>query len=462
MPILAVRHTTDAGDGRRLGKTGNCREWLTVIQLRGPLTLPKPVQLDYTHAGEPSWLAIDLARIAANVDAVRRLLKSQPGDDIERPSFRKKGGHRAVLCAVVKKDAYGLGAEAVAHALCKAGCDMLAVYAPQEAEALILKAITCPILILAPLRELQRTDALYRHAVAEKLHIAVHDLDQLKQLTQVGQTFGLRLPVHLYVDTGMSRSGLSESQYAEALHTLTDHKHLRLVGVYSHLAGADGKPDFADTQREAFERLVADHADALPAGDIMLHLANTAGLLRDRAFHFDMVRVGLGLWGYGPDQLAPGPVIAETPELLHAVRWISRINHVQTYPRRSPVGYGSTHKLKRESVLGIVPVGYGDGYPLALSNKATVRVHDPAEHEPYHDVKVLGRVNMDQLVIDLTDALDPRLGRDPRSFIGAMVELISDDPAAPNSVPALAKLAGSHPWELLCRLNPRLKRQYLR
>lgn len=430
-----------------------------MIQLRGPLTLPKPVKLDLANAGEPSWLVIDLARIAANCDAIRRLLKSRPGDDTDRPSFRKKGGHRAVLCAVVKKDAYGLGAEAVAHALCKAGCDMLAVYSSHEAEALIHKAITCPILVLSPLRELQRTDALYRHAVAEKLHVTVHDPQQLVELAQIGQTFGLRWPVHLYLDTGMSRSGLSEAQFAAALETLADHKHLRLAGIYSHLATAPEKPEFADEQRESFERVITEHAGALPGEDVMLHLANTAGLLRDRAFHFDMVRIGLGLWGYGPDQLAPGPIIAETPELLHCVRWISRINHVQTYPRRSPVGYGSTHKLKRESALGVVPVGYGDGYPMAASNKATVRVHGPDEHACYHDVKVLGKVNMDQIVIDLTDALD---GRDPAKFVGTLVEIISDDPAAPNSVPALAKLAGSHPWEILCRLSPRLKRQYHR
>ncbi|MCC6682278.1 MAG: alanine racemase [Phycisphaeraceae bacterium] len=426
------------------------------------MTLPEPVKVDPAPAGVDSWLRIDLTRIAANVDAFRRLLKSKSGDDTDRPSFRKQGGQRPALCAVVKKDAYGLGAEAVAHCLVKAGCDMLAVFSPDEAEALIQKAVSCPILLLSPLRRLQRTDALYRHAVADKLHVTVHDLEQLDQLEQVGQTYGLRLPVHLYLDTGMSRSGLNETQYAAALKRLSSQTRAKLVGVCSHLATADNKPQFAETQLETFERIIADHAADLGDEPIMLHLANTAGTLRDRSYHFDMVRIGLGLYGYGPDQLAPGPVIAETPDLLHCVSWMSRIDHVQQYPRRTPVGYGSTHRLKRASTLGIVPVGYADGYPLALSNKATVRVFVPGENGRHFDARVLGRVNMDQLIIDLTDAPPLQDGGEPGKLMNAIVQLICDDPAATNSLPRLAALADSHPWEMLCRLHPKLKRQYVR
>jgi len=123
------------------------------------------------------------------------------------------------------------------------------------------------------------------------------------------------------------------------------------------------------------------------------------------------------------------------------------------------VGYGSTHKLKRASVLGVVPVGYGDGYPLALSNKATVRVHRDEARKRHFDAAVLGRVNMDQITIDLTDAVGAK--GDPRELLGCEVDVYSKDTDAPNAVAKLAKMIKSHPYELLCRLSPLLPKQYL-
>ncbi len=407
---------------------------------------------------EPSWIEVDLNRIAANVEALRCLLRSKPGDEVDRPSYRKRRGQRAAICGVVKKDAYGLGAAMVAPRLVKAGCEMLAVYHPDEAAELVHRGVSCPILLLSPLRELARTDAVYRHAVAGKLHLTIHDPAQIDQVDGIGRTFGIRVPVHLYLDTGMSRSGLNREQFDAAIAGMPDRKHLRLVGIASHLATADEDPDFAYEQLDRLEQAVADHADALPP-QVMLHLANTFGLLRDRYFHLDMVRPGLGLYGYGPEQLAPGPVIAEAVELGHAVRWVSRVQHVQWYPRRTPVGYGSTHRLIRDSLLGVVPVGYADGYPVGLSNRAMVRVlaGDPAT--PHVDAKVLGRVNMDQIVIDLTDVLAVT-GGEPNALMNSKVELISTDADAPNTVPRLAEIAKTNPYEILCRLSPRLKRRY--
>src|SRR5690606_26671873 len=183
---------------------------------------------------------------------------------------------------------------------------------------------------------------------------------------------------------------------------LGNYRDVRVAGVYSHFATADSDPDFAHTQFNLFEETLRAHANQLPQ-HFLRHIANTCGILRDRRFFLDMVRPGIGLYGYGHELLSPGPVIGEPPQFEHAVRWVSRIIHVQRYARWTPVGYGSTHRLKRDSVLGVVPVGYGDGYPVALSNLASVRVHPADEALPIIDAKVIGRVNMDQIVIDLTD-----------------------------------------------------------
>jgi len=312
------------------------------------------------------------------------------------------------------------------------------------------------VLLLSPLRRLSRTDALYRPAVAERLHLTIHDPQGLDEADRIGRDFGIRLPVHLHLDTGMSRMGLTRAQFDDALAGWSARRSLRLAGVYSHLATADDKPEFAYEQLDRFERAVADHADRLPPG-VCLHLSNSFGMLRDPRFHLDMVRPGLGLYGYAADLLAPGPVLGDVPRFEPVARWMSRLIHAGDYPRRTPVGYGSTHKLKRPSVLGTVPVGYGDGYPLLLGNKAQVRVLPDAPGASPFLARVLGRVNMDQLVVDLTDAPDT----DPRGLTGSVVEVYSDDPAAPHSVTALAKLAKSHPYEMLCRVAGHVPRRYV-
>lgn len=400
--------------------------------------LPMPSSQELSH------LEIDLGKVAGNVQALRHLLAS--------PSA---AGRRPAICAVVKKNGYGAGAVPLAHRLVREKCEMLAVYEPDEAAEVVAAGIITPILLLMPLRSLKRTDVLYRHAVAGRLHLTLHDPAQLDQVNQIGQTFGIKLPIHIYLDTGMSRAGVSEAQLAAILDRLHDARHVRLAGIYSHLATADVNPDFAYEQSQRFAAALNEHAQALDPA-VIRHLANTFGTLRDPAFHLDMVRPGLGLLGYGP-QLMTGPTAGDGPALQHTLRWISQLIHVQRYPRWAPVGYGSTHRLRRESVLGVVPVGYGDGYPLSLSDQASVRIH-PADPElPIADTPVLGRVNMDQLVVDLTDIA----GEQITALVNSPVEVISDDPEAPNALPKLADLAGTHCYELLCRLSPKLRRQYL-
>jgi alanine racemase len=142
------------------------------------------------------------------------------------------------------------------------------------------------------------------------------------------------------------------------------------------------------------------------------------------------------------------------------LRWRSRVIHLQEYAEGTPVGYGSTHLLARDSVLGLVPVGYADGYPRALSNQSVVALPECTLEGKPLTAPVLGLVNMDQIVIDLTDT---PAGCAPPSTSGGgtLVELISDDPASPCALPRLAELAGTNTYEMLCGLSPRLARKYV-
>lgn len=386
-----------------------------------------------------SRIEIDLGAIDRNVATVRRLV----GPDV-------------TICGVVKKNAYGLGAVTIAHRLVKAGCGMLAVYSPQEAEALNAGAITAPLLLFYPLRHLARTEGLYRPAVAERLHLSIHDIDQLEQLDQLGRTFGIRLPVHLFVDTGMSRGGLSGEQFADVLATQKQRHYTRIAGVMTHLATASGDPARMRKQIERFDALLEQHRGEIPE-DAVIHVANSYGTLRATEYHRALVRPGLGLYGYGEFDLVGEPQLEPDLRWSPSVRWVSRLVHVGVYPRHAAVGYGATHKLTRKSVLGLVPIGYGDGYPLGLSGKGTVRVlHDGQ----WIDAPVLGRVNMDQLTVDLTDAVKPA-ELDASAWRNAEVEVYSNDPEAPNALHKLTALADSHCYEMLCRLGDAVPREYV-
>jgi len=442
-----------------------------VIQLRGPLTLPAPIEMDAQDPAEPSRLEIDLTAIDHNVAALRSLLTGERGYDpstlrqVRRDARRgRRADGKPRVCGVVKKDMYGVGAATIAHRLLAAGCEMLAVYGAGEAERLVAAGVRSPILMFAPLRKLTRTDALYRHAVAGLLELTIHDLTQLEQVEEIGTTYGFCVPVHLMLDTGMSRGGLSRAEFDEAAGRASTMRQIRLAGVYSHLATAATDGDFAYEQLDRLESAVADNAEKL-AADCVVHIGASFAALRDQRFHLDMIRPGLSLLGYGQAGMH-GPVIADAPALRPAVRWVSQVIHAQRYGRGTAVGYERSVKLRRESVVGVVPVGYADGYPRALSGKGVVRAMMPTAGAI--DCRVLGLVNMDQVTIDLTDAVAAESEAGGRSrealldgWVGTAIELIGRDPRAENALPSLAAKAKTTEYEMLCRLSPSLPRRYL-
>ncbi|WP_432797804.1 alanine racemase [Poriferisphaera sp. WC338] len=403
-----------------------------------------------------SWVEVDLGAFDHNVKAFATISESSHiSDNIPRHQLQRP----AMICGVVKKNAYGMGAQTIAHRLLKSGASFLAVYSPQEAEDLINQAVTSPILLFMPFTSLARTDALYRHTVAEKLHLTIHDFHQLHAINDIGQTFGVKIPIHIMIDTGMSRGGFSRPDFDHVLSTLPEYRHVRLAGIYTHFATADDDADFLEQQYNNYESAIAENAEQIPE-DVILHVANSCAALRDPKYHLDMIRLGISLWGYGHEFLAPGPVIADCPELKHVVTWLSKICVVQPFSRGAKVGYGCTHTLRRKSITAVVPIGYGDGYPLALSNKGYVRVHPKDDSLPISDCKVLGRVNMDQITIDLTD-VEGLTPENAPAMIDAVVEIYSADPEAPGSVPKMSKAIKSHPYELLCRIDPVIPRRYV-
>jgi alanine racemase len=400
-----------------------------------------------------SWIEVDLPAISANVRVVRDVLASR----IAGSTSGGKGtaAQKPAICAVMKADGYGLGAARVAKRLQLAGVEMLAVYSPEQARALVDAAITSPILMLMPLHDLDRGDVLYRAASRAQLHLTIHDSATLDAAVTITERLGLRLAVQLEVDTGMSRGGASLEEAGVLLKRIIAHPRLVLTGVFNHFSSADASRDETRTQSDAFTKWISQQRRLIP-DDAVVHEANTFGTFRSSGYHRSMVRLGLALIGFAGEDFGDSADFefeAEAARLTPAVRWMSQIVHVKSIEPGTPVGYGATWRAARPTRVGLVPVGYADGYPLSLSNNAHVGVMLRDGMKAF--VPLIGRVSMDQITVDLTDVPEGQV------VIGSLVEVIGNDRSAPNHLPTLAKRAGTIGHEMLCRLSPRLTRQYL-
>ncbi|NNF43794.1 MAG: alanine racemase [Phycisphaerales bacterium] len=398
-------------------------------------------------------LEIDLTAVAHNMAVLRRLV-----------------GPRVGICPVVKADAYGLGAARVCPTLLAAGAEMLAVYTADQAAELLRAAVGGTILVMMPVRSLARGDELEHALVRGRLHLTVHDRDQLADLVRLSERYTTPIPVHLDIDTGMTRGGCLPADAPELIAAINDAPRLKLAGISTHFSSAGSDPATTDRQLARLERLLKSEADAISPVCIV-HAANTAATLRTGAYHQRMVRIGQAWAGYGPE-LIDEESAAEWRDGAHDLRpcvtLSSRLIQIKSVPARTKVGYEAAWTTRRASVIGLVPTGYADGYPLALSGAGRRRRETPLVAVMLQGpsgltrtyAPVVGRVNMDQITIDLTEIAADK--DTPPLRVGTGVELITADRAAPNHLAHLATIAGTSPYELLCRLNPRLRRVYHR
>jgi alanine racemase len=382
-----------------------------------------------------SWIEIDLDRLDANLAA-----------------FKAAIGPASSICAVTKADAYGHAAVPIASRLDARGVAMLAVFSIDQAHHLLSQNLKSPVLAMLRTDRIPNDPIILAALAENRLHLALHDTDQFAALQDAARQLGIRIPIHLYVDTGMARAGLHLQTLPNVISQSLGNAFIRLAGIYTHMACAETDPDFTRIQAYRFDEALHPYAAALK-NTVQIHIANTASALLDPSLHRDMVRVGLGLYGYDPtDHTQKRPASPNNPKLKPILRWRSRIVHLQAYPAHTTVGYNATRKLTRDSILAIVPVGYADGYPLSLSNRGIVEFPELIAAGHHGTAPVIGRVNMDQIIIDVTDI--PSITRH------ATVQLISDQPDSSCSLPKLARLAESSCYELLCRISTRVTRKY--
>ncbi|WP_350350359.1 alanine racemase [Microbacterium sp. A8/3-1] len=339
---------------------------------------------------------------------------------------RVRVGTDARIMAVVKADGYGHGAVAVARAAVGAGAEWLGVTDVAEAVALREAGLTAPILSwLNP----AGVDAV--EAAAHGVDIAVGSVEELRRLVVDADS---PLRVHLHLDTGMSREGCPLDDWPELLRVARQGRgRVEVVGVMGHLPCADEGDPRANEAAVLRMRQARDAVLRAGFGPLLVHLAATAGALTDPATHFDLVRIGAGLVGIDP---------SESIALTGASRFTASVVHSSSVPAGTPIGYGGTHLTTRPTCLSVIGVGYADGIPRELGEGASVEIGG-ARHP------LVGRVSMDQIVVDTGDALFPR---------GTTATVFGPEGGAVPSVQEWARWAGTIPHTIVTGIGARVQR----
>ena len=341
-----------------------------------------------------------------------------------------------LLLAVIKADAYGHGAVAVAKAL-EDEVDYYAVAHLEEAEELRRYGIRTPILILGTCVPEEFED-LIRHQIT----INIYRLQDAKKLSETAQAMQQTAKVHIKLDTGMHRIGFPcNEQAVEDIKKIAALPGLELEGIFTHFAKADEK------NKEAFEYQLNQFRYMLGVLENegirfpIRHAANSAAIMEAGDLELDMVRSGISTYGLYPSE----EVEKDTADLRPAMALRSRITHVKTLPAGEGIGYGWTYTTTRETKVATIPTGYADGYKRALSNQGRVLIHGIS-------APIIGRVCMDQFMVDVTDV--------PNVKVGDMATLFGRDGNAWLPVEELANASASFNYEFVCGLTRRVPRIY--
>lgn len=367
-----------------------------------------------------TWAEVSLSNLEHNYRALRAMLPQ---------------GCR--FLGVVKANAYGHGAVPVARRLEELGAEYLAVACLDEALELRQAGIKAPVLILGG-TPVERAGALLEHDITQ----TVYDLDTARTLSALAEQAGKRLKIHVKADTGMSRLGwlCDEAHLTETVDIICQVcalPGLEAEGIFTHFANADGDEDYTMLQ---FTRFL-DLLDALKERNVTFairHCAASAAVLNYPCTHLDMVRPGIALYGHYPDPSCEG---LDGPGLRPVMTLKTRVASVKTVPAGTPVSYGCTHVLERETRLAALTIGYADGLPRLCSDRWHVEING-------RRAPIVGRVCMDMCMADVT-GLDVKPGDEAEVF-GEHVP-----------VEDLAALAGTIQYELLCAVSPRVRREYL-
>jgi alanine racemase len=366
-----------------------------------------------------AWARVNLGALERNLRAIRAAM----------PAHLRYIG-------VVKANAYGHGLAPVVTRLMRSEADAFAVANLDEASRLREVGEGWPILVLS---------ALLPEEIPEACRLGVLPVlsspEEVRAFADEAARQGTQLPVHLKVDTGMGRLGIWYPRFPEMLAEMERTSALRLAGVCTHFSSADSDPAFTRLQRERF--LGCLRQLPVPMASLLLHADNSAGV---ESFPdggpFNAVRIGLLQFGVRP---RPGGLL-QPRDIEPVLSFHSRIGLVKQLPAGTPISYGQTYRLRKDSRIAVLTAGYADGIPTSLSNRGEVLVRG-------RRCPVIGRVTMDQTIVDLSALSPSPEAGETATFIGAEgVERLT--------VSDFARASGQVEWEVFCSLSARTKRVY--
>jgi len=361
-----------------------------------------------------TWLEVNLGAIKDNIKAIKKMTGTN-------------------VMAVIKANGYGHGVLAVAKAATEAGAAWCGVARMEEALNLREAGITSEIMVLG-----YTAPMMIPEAIQHEIHVAIYDREMAKAYADHARNASKRLKAHLKVETGMGRLGMDPEQVPDFLSTLDNEQGIEIDGIFTHFACADEPDsDLTRLQLSRFKQLLAElrKADLCPD---LIHTANSAAILNYPDAYFDLVRPGIAIFGLNP---SPGSPLPHT--FRPALTWKARLTSVRTLPPGHGVSYGSIYVTTKEERIGVIPVGYGDGYRRLFGQQ--VIVHGKI-------VDVVGKVCMDQCMLQL-DAV-------PEASPGDEVVLFGEQDGQKITVDDVAERWGTINYEVVCGLADRLPRLY--
>ncbi|OGI95203.1 alanine racemase [Candidatus Nomurabacteria bacterium RIFCSPLOWO2_01_FULL_42_17] len=375
--------------------------------------------------GLRTWIEIDRKAIAHNLSVFQSLINK-----------------KTKLMAVIKSNAYGHSLIDFAREISKSGVDFFGVDSIVEGLALRKEGIKTPILVLG--YTLPEMVAL---AADNNISLSVSTFESLEYVVANQKHFTKSLNIHIKVDTGMHRQGFLMEDRKKVLKIIDSHKNynFNVAGIFTHFASAKNPafPKDTEMQMQDFKLWVADFKRK--GLNPIAHAAATAGTMLFPDSHFDMVRVGIGLYGLWPAREVKA-ALQDKISLKPVLAWKSIITEIKKQPKGSRIGYDLTESLPDAGVVAIVPVGYWHGYPRALSSLGKMLVDGK-------ECKVLGRISMDMICIDVTKIKNLAVGDE--------VTVIGKDSDSPCSMEGISNILDLSWYETVTRLNPLIKRIYL-
>lgn len=367
----------------------------------------------------PTVATVDLTALTHNLSQFRQILS--PGCDV---------------MAVVKANAYGHGAIETSRTLIQHGVTRLAVFSTEEGMALRQAGITVPIVVLGPVFQEQFGDMF-----ASQLTPVVSDPSMLTALAQAAASRAIPYPIHLKIETGMGRLGLTQDELVALIRSHKFPPSLRVEGLMTHLADADGSN--SDATEEQIRRF-RDALKIVQEGGFhisLIHVSNSCGAVRFPSAHFSLVRPGIMLYGY---HTLPSTV--GTPDLRPVLSLKTQIAQLRTIQPGSPVSYNGTFTAKRLTRIAVLPIGYANGLSRRLSNRGSVLIRG-------HRAPIAGLVCMDMVMVDVTEI--------PGTDVGDETILIGRQGNDEITASEIAKWTDTIPYEVLCAISPKIPRLYL-